>query len=254
MDEQIDDSVSERRRQILAKLAETDPEDRLPWIREQEFEEAGRPYFEWFGWEKEDIWPELLDDRGIPIPTVYTGCKIGRVNISIRESDRNPGPGKRIKPGYKVTMNDPIPAVQCTYVKPNGQRCSQWSIKGLSVCYVHGGKTDIARKQADEVVTAARMRIFQLTDQALDVLDRVTRQGSTAPDAVQVKAATELLDRAGLKMPTEIEVSVEHKVDPSVAIFENLDKLAENRKALSAEDESDIIDAEIVIEVDDEAV
>ena len=245
-------SADERRAEIRARLADSPESARKPWIRLAEFEAAGRPYLEWFGRSREDIWPELLDSDGIPIPSVYTGCKIGQVNISMRDaSERNPGEGKRISPGFRATMNNPVPSVQCTYVKPGGERCGQWSMKGLSVCYIHGGKTKVAQEQAAAVIDAARMRLFGVAEDAIGVLETFVRSSGT-PDAIRLKAATEVLDRVGIRGGVEFDVAVEHKLDPSVAVLANLNKLSENqRKAIDSGSESGIIDAEVIIETDD---
>lgn len=57
---------------------------------------------------------------------------------------------------------------------------------------------------------AARRRIMALVDPALGVLARAVRKRSVRdwePSAQDIKAATDILDRAGLKEPEKLEVS-----------------------------------------------
>lgn len=244
-----------RREEIAARLRKFPVKSRKPWARREEFIAAGRPYLEWFNREREDIWPELLDSDGIPICTEYTGAKIGRENIAAgRTSGPNFGDGlPEITQNFSPTMAVPVPRVRCTNVKDSGEQCENWSMMGLSVCFVHGGKTKFAKEQAAEIQDAARQRIFGATETAVDVIVAIMNSKGV-PENVRLKAATEILDRGGIKGGVEIDVEVKHKVDAADAVFNNLAKLAANQKKaitsadLEPDDDSGIIDVEIITE------
>ena len=72
------------------------------------------------------------------------------------------------------------------------------------------------------------MRLAQLTGPSLEALEDLVLN-STVP-AVRLKAATEVLDRVGIRGGTELNVSgtVEHEIiDPAIAVRERLNTLAE---------------------------
>jgi len=92
---------------------------------------------------------------------------------------------------------------KCQAHTSKGKACGQPAISGATVCRIHGGS-------APQVRDAARRRILALVDPALGVLAQATRPRKTEnwePTAQEIKAATDILDRAGLKEPEKLEVS-----------------------------------------------
>jgi len=91
----------------------------------------------------------------------------------------------------------------CTAKTSAGRPCKAQALSGATVCIKHGGS-------APQVRDAARRRILALVDPALGVLAQATRPRKTEnwePTAQEIKAATDILDRAGLKEPEKLEVS-----------------------------------------------
>lgn len=85
---------------------------------------------------------------------------------------------------------------QCSATsKRSGQRCRRAPIVGGTVCVTHGGG-------APQVKLAARERIAALVDPAIDALQRALRHRDIG---VAVRAARDLLDRAGFVAPKPIE-------------------------------------------------
>jgi len=71
------------------------------------------------------------------------------------------------------------------------------------------------------VKEAARLRLLALVDPALAALGRAVRSRAT-PSAVQIAAARDILDRAGLAAPTKSEmVLAGSERDPLKVVFVN---------------------------------
>jgi hypothetical protein len=148
-----------------------------------------------------------------------------------------------IPTGWKPTAAKPIPVVRCTHVWPDGhdrqgERCNKWSLRGSRRCYYHSGRGNL--KNVEEyrlaVVESARLRITEAVPEALDWLFELGAN-STA-DNVRLKAATEILDRAGIKSAEQIDVSVtHHEADPAVALAERLNKLKQAADEIRKRDE-----------------
>lgn len=75
--------------------------------------------------------------------------------------------------------------------------CRRWPVPGGGVCLSHGGSAAHARK-------AAALRLLELADPAIAALAKVVKD--TPKDADRTRAATAILDRAGLGPSSKIEV------------------------------------------------
>lgn len=137
-----------------------------------------------------------------------------------------------------------VPAVYCTARKTNGDPCRKRPIKGGNVCNKHGGS-------APQVRAAALRRIQAAADPAAATLVGLLYD-KTAPHAVRLNAARDLLDRAGLTAKTGIEIDV----GDSLRVLVN-SVIAEVPEGWSAPDEfepdpdyqpGEIMDAELVEE------
>ncbi len=113
--------------------------------------------------------------------------------------------------------------MQCTATnKRTGQQCGRAAISGGSVCWVHGGA-------APQVRAAALRRIHSLVDPALEVLAEAMEQGPT-PEGV--RAARDVLDRAGFKAPEKITFEKNESTgDALESIMGELASLAERERA-----------------------
>lgn len=78
-----------------------------------------------------------------------------------------------------------------------GQACGNAAIPGGSVCRFHGGN-------APQVKRKAALRLLELVDPAIATLAR-TMGDQTAPHAARLRAAENVLDRAGV--PRKVDVT-----------------------------------------------
>ena len=90
------------------------------------------------------------------------------------------------------------PVVVCSAHAKTGSPCKQPCIPGGTVCRFHGGS-------APQVREAARKRLLELVPMALQTLQAMASGASS--EAVRVRAAIDLLDRAGLRPADEVVVS-----------------------------------------------
>ena len=72
------------------------------------------------------------------------------------------------------------------------------------------GFIDGLMDRADEDVVDVRKRLVSMNAMALDAFDRILKEGTEAPFAVQFNAAKDLMDRNGYKAPSVHEVN--HKI------------------------------------------
>lgn len=126
----------------------------------------------------------------------------------------------------------PLPLTRCKRQRADGSRCwgLSWPVKRAEgFCRGHSkwGAFNAA-EQSTMLTQAARTRLGQLSGPALDAMEDLVLN-SQVPH-VRLKAATEILDRVGIRGGTELNVSgqVEHSVqDPAQAIREKLAQLRE---------------------------
>jgi hypothetical protein len=125
---------------------------------------------------------------------------------------------------YKTQYQNP-PA-RCRIIKADGLRCLSWSagrVDEEDVCRTH-----LLSKQTTNTSVAietARRRVMQSAPKAVDVLEGLLDVDS---EPMRLKAATELLDRAGIRGGVEVEQKVTLEVKPSAA------QIREKLKQLSA--------------------
>jgi len=91
--------------------------------------------------------------------------------------------------GWVPTVAKPIPVVRCTQIKKDGERCGRWSIRGHTKCLSHGGRLPSVKAHAEAAVEAARLRLIDLADPAVDVLsDLMNNQGTS--EAISTAGST----------------------------------------------------------------
>lgn len=149
--------------------------------------------------------------------------------------------GTNIPMGWKPTVAEPVPVVRCTAPLRNGpkkgEQCPNWSLRGATVCISHGGRLPNVRKHAEEVREAAKMRLLGLADMAIDALEDLADAQGTAGPAVRLKAATEILDRAGVKGGVDVAVTHEVRANPSEEIAKRLAGIANRMQPKEPEPE-----------------
>jgi hypothetical protein len=137
---------------------------------------------------------------------------------------------------------------RCRQIKSDGIRCMLWSSgrpKDDGLCRVH--LRTVRKPGAD--VERARIKLAQGAPAAVDVLEQLMESAESEP--VRLKAASEILDRAGVKGGYEFDVNVEvTDARPAAQVIaERLSRLADGAAAmheLLQKQEEEIVDGEVV--------
>ena len=139
---------------------------------------------------------------------------------------------------------------RCRHIKADGIRCMLWGSgrpKDDGLCRVH--LRSLKHKTSDDI-ERAREKLMQAAPFAVDKLEELMEFAESEP--VKLKAATEILDRAGVRGGVEIDTNVNIDVRPAAQIIaERLERLSSG--ALSeamrlANNGVQTIDAEVVTE------
>lgn len=173
----------------------------------------------------------------------YSAFMSGSALAVSDEDDGRPN----IPVAWKPTKAEPVPVVRCTTIKADGERCKRWSLRGATVCVRHGGNLTNVREHAEAVVESARLRLVGNTDRAVDVLEELMQPGTS--ENVRLKAATEVLDRSGVRGGIDIHTETEVTVNPSELLAERLDTLrrrSEEARERLGDVFSPILDADVV--------
>lgn len=173
--------------------------------------------------------------------------------------------GSEIPLNWKPSAAEPVPVVRCQQIKKDGERCKNWSLRGYVKCRKHSGpgalmKDGNVNKYREAVIEAGRLRLIDNTDMAIDVIEQLLLPGTS--EGIRLKAATEIMDRAGLRGGFELKTDVDVKVSASDEIAKRLQKLADGaahveqmkqkaQESLSTEmvpldDADDIVDGEVI--------
>ena len=155
---------------------------------------------------------------------------------------------------FEGTVLRPLPTFPCTHTaRSTGEPCKNMGVMGMlpdkARCASHGGKKPGISEKAMARVEAARLKIYGSAEQAADVLEALLDPGTS--EGVRLKAATEVLDRAGIRAGFELDVGGEIQVNHADAVRKKLVKLALGTTVFNDEDET-IQEAEIVEETPDE--
>ena len=116
---------------------------------------------------------------------------------------------------------------RCTHMKDDGIRCMLWSSgrpKDAGMCRVHLRHVN---KSPSDDIERARKKIIQSAPYAVDTLEELMQTATSEP--VKLKAATEILDRAGARGGIELDANV-HVADTRPAaeiVAERLNRLAQ---------------------------
>lgn len=142
---------------------------------------------------------------------------------------------------------------RCRHIKDDGIRCLLWSSgrpKDDGLCRVH---LRSAKHKTSDDIERARNKLMQAAPYAVDKLEELMITADS--EQVQLKAATEILDRAGVRGGVEIDTTVNIDVRPAASIIaERLDRLTQGALANAArlaevlDPEPNVIDAEVVTE------
>lgn len=143
---------------------------------------------------------------------------------------------------------------RCRQIKDDGIRCMLWSSgrpNDDGLCRVH---LRSAKHKTSEDIERARNKLQQAAPYAVDMLEQLMEYAESEP--VKLKAATEILDRAGVRGGIEIDSNVNIDVRPAAEVInERLSRLASGAISAAARlaeagvhVQPEIIDAEVVEE------
>jgi hypothetical protein len=148
---------------------------------------------------------------------------------------------------------------RCQAIKDDGIRCQLWTSGRLQddgLCRVH--LRSVKHRPGDDI-ERARAKLTQAAPYAVDVLEDMMSNAESEP--VKLKAATEILDRAGIRGGVELDTNVNIDVRPAASVIaERLNRLAINatdaaaklaEQGIRVEADEDIVDAEVVTNVDE---
>lgn len=117
------------------------------------------------------------------------------------------------------------PPVRCRKIKSDGIRCMLWSVNRTTddgLCKTHLGSR---HNNIVGAVAQARTRAYQAAPAAIQMLEELMESAESEP--IKLKAATEILDRAGVRGGVEIDAKVEVSAQPAAEmVLQRLKKLA----------------------------
>lgn len=158
---------------------------------------------------------------------------------------------KEQEEGYNNPKRQPLAQPhRCRHIKADGIRCMLWGSgrpKDDGLCRVH--LRSLKHKTSDDI-ERARDKLMQAAPFAVDKLEELMEFAESEP--VKLKAATEILDRAGVRGGVEIDTTVNVDMRPAASIIaERLERLAVGAAASAAllnNNGVDVVDAEVVVE------
>lgn len=145
--------------------------------------------------------------------------------------------------GWKPTAAKPIPVVRCHYIfkdghPKEGDRCLKWSLRGSRLCLIHGGRGNLknVEEYRQAIIDSARLQLIESAPAAVDVM--LDLMANSPADNVRLKAAESVLDRTGLKLAEEIQVTVEvGELNPAAVLAERMQKLKTAADVIRQRDE-----------------
>jgi hypothetical protein len=161
---------------------------------------------------------------------------IGATRTYLKEID-NPNPSPKRKP--------PSLPARCAAIKDDGIRCQLWTsgrIQDDGLCRIHLGS--MKRRPGDDI-ERARAKLTQAAPFAVDMLEQMMETAESEP--VKLKAATEILDRAGIRGGVELDTNVNIDVRPAASVIaERLNRLAINATEAAAK----LVEAGVIVPTD----
>lgn len=147
-----------------------------------------------------------------------------------------------VSPDFRPRSDRPIPSFKCSHVgKKTGKRCNSYGIRGTgfngtkALCKMHGGSLPNVKKHAEAIVEGARLAIADSVPDAVAKLVHLATSNE-APHQVQLSAAKDILDRAGLKPGEKVDIDVTiGQEKPSDLIMKKL-KTMNERQAIEVEE------------------
>ena len=180
----------------------------------------------------------LLDDDALKISPPWV---VGATRAWLKEQEEG---------GPKTDKRAPLGLPgRCRMIKTDATRCQLWNsgrIKDDGLCRIHLGST---RRTANNV-EVARQKISQASSYAVDVLEDLMETAISEP--VKLKAATEILDRAGVRGGMELNIDIKNTDrSPAEVLAERLARLEAVASLRTAELIKDGVDVTEVYTITD---
>lgn len=117
---------------------------------------------------------------------------------------------KRMEEPFEPTPAKPMRALRCTGVTRTGvragKRCGREATLGTHVCEKHGASLPVVKEAAARRVDELYLRLLQNGHTAVDTL--VELMETATSETVRLGAAKDVLDRAGVRGGSELDVTV----------------------------------------------
>ena len=149
---------------------------------------------------------------------------------------------KRMEEPFEPTPAKPMRALRCTGITRNGpragKRCGREATLGTHVCEKHGASLPVVKEAAARRREELYLRLLQGGGTAVDTL--MDLMDNAQSEAVRLGAAKDVLDRAGVRGGSELDVTVK------VAGQSPADILKERMKQMRERSEGMIVDVDPV--------
>ena len=132
----------------------------------------------------------------------------------------------------RVTLDHPQWKQQCVRIRKNGERCLRYAIRGSTVCYSHGGAAPLTRQKAIERIEEAKNSVLHLVDPALLRLEEMLYSDR---HGVALRAALEILDRAGLATTKQSQHEITYRMFGESELDRRIDALLTEMRARDVE-------------------
>lgn len=154
----------------------------------------------------------------------------------------------RVGDWFTPRPSRPLHSVRCDSISTStGMRCRKWSVIGFTKCSKHSGVRQLTNlaEYRQKMIEFARLQLLEASGDAVETLIRI-RDDEDAPQAVRLKAASEILDRAGVHRGADVTISTPAPPaeSPAEIIRARLDRLAAAGRAERLELESARTEAE----------
>jgi len=164
---------------------------------------------------------------------------------------------EKVPDNWKPRAGRELPALRCTHEEDDGRRCKKFGIRGTgfngtpAMCMYHGGSLPSVKNKAEATLLSVRMMMVQNAPKAFEILFDLAQNSSA--DAIKLKAAESILDRAGIKGGFEVNVEINSNVSAADEISKKLALMHERMGADTKQKQEDLADLGEVIDEPEES-
>jgi hypothetical protein len=182
----------------------------------------------------------LINPAQLTLPKTIENKRKNNHNFSPAQQD------SEVPLGWTPTAEKPIAVMRCSFKWPEGHarypgRCARWSLRGTTVCPMHGGQLPNVQTHAAAMVEAGLLRLIEHSDKFIDGLIELADHSES--DAVRLGAMRDGLDRAGIKSGVELNINITAEVNTTELLLGKLKAISSRNQPSSSEDD-EITDAE----------